>query len=80
MTLSLSEEKLTRLTQQCQKVYSQLKSSRLSLLNLIDPFSPTAQAILSGKIQFPFLQHEQITSLKGQGNYQGYVILGNLAR
>ena len=42
--------------------------------------SSTVQAILPGKIQFCFFQQEQISSLKKQGSYQGYVILGNLAR
>ena len=52
----------------------------LSLTKLIDLLSSTVQAILSGKIQFRFLEQKQISSLKNQRSYQGYVILGNLAR
>ena len=37
-------------------------------------------SILPKKIQFCFLQQEQISSLKKQESYHGYVILGNLAR
>ena len=80
MTLSLSEEKLTHIIQQCQEIYSQTRTSVLSLTKLIGLLSSTVQAILPGKIQFRFLQQEQISSLKNQGSYQGYVILGNLAR
>ena len=71
ITVSLSGEKLICLTQQCQKIYSQPKTSRLSLLKLIGLLLSTVQAILPGKIQFRFLQQEQITSLKEQGNYWG---------
>ena len=77
MTLSLSEEKLTHIIQQCQEVYSQPRTSVLSLNKLVGLLSSTVQAILPGKIQFHFLQHEQISSLKKQGSYRGYVILGD---
>ena len=77
MTLSLSEEKLTHIIQQCQEVYSQPRTSVLSLTKLIGLLSSRVQTIFPGKIQFGFLQQEQIPRLKKQGSY---VILGNLAR
>ena len=80
LTLSLSEEKLIHITKQCQEVPSQSRTSVLSLTKLIVLLSSTVQATLPGKIQFHFLKHEQISSPKNQGSYQGYVILGNLAR
>ena len=52
----------------------------LRLTKLIGLLSSTAKVILPGKIQFRFFQQEKIISLKKQGSYQGYVILGNLAR
>ena len=42
--------------------------------------SSMVQAILPGKIQLRFLQQEQISSVKKDLSYQGYVILGNLSR
>ena len=79
ITVFLSEEKLTQIIQQCQEVYSQPRTSLLSLTKLIDLLLSTVPAILPRKIQFRFLQQEQITSLKKQGSCQGYVIPGNLA-
>ena len=55
MTLSLSEEKLTHMTQKYQERYSQPGTSVLSLTKLIGLLSSTVQAILPGKIQFRFL-------------------------
>ena len=80
MTLSLSEEKLTHIILQCQEVYSQPRTSVLSLTRLIGLLSSTVRDILPGKIQFRFLQQKQISSLKKQRTYPGYVILGNSAR
>ena len=64
MTLSLSEEKLTHIIRQCQEVYSQPRTSVLSLTKLTGLLLSTALAILPGKIQFCFLQQEQMSSLK----------------
>ena len=79
ITVFLSEEKLTQIIQQCQEVYSQPRTSLLILTKLIDLLLSTVPAILPRKIQFRFLQQEQITSLKKQESCQGYVIPGNLA-
>ena len=46
----------------------------LKLTKLIDLVSSTVQAILLGKIQFCFLQQEQISDEKRQGRYQVYAI------
>ena len=77
MTLSLSEEKVIHKIQQFQEVYSQPQnfSVKFDKVNW-----PTFQAILPVKIQFCFLQQEQLSSLKKQGSYREYVILGSLAR
>ena len=80
MTLSLSEEKLNHIIQQYQEVYSQPRTLVLNMAKLIGLLTLMVQAVLKGKIQFRFLQQEQIFSLKKQGSYQGYAILGKLAR
>ena len=80
MKLFLSEEKLIQIIRQCQEVYPQPRTSMLSLTKLIGLLSSTAKVILPGKIQFRFFQQEKISSLKKQGSYQGYVVLGSLAR
>ena len=80
MTLSLSEEKLNHIIQQCQEVYSQPRTLVLNIAKLIGLLSLMVQTVLKGKIQFHFLQQEHIFSLKKQVIYQGYVILGKLVR
>ena len=79
-TLSLSEEKLNYIIQQCQEVYSQPRTLVLNMAKLIGLLTLMVQAVLKGKIQFRFLQQEQIFSLKKHWSYQGYVILGKLVR
>ena len=75
MTLSLSEEKLTHIIRQCQEVYSQPRTSVLSLTKLTGLLLSTALAILPGKIQFCFLQQEQMSSLKSRGVTRGMLLL-----
>ena len=46
MTFALSEEKLKHVSQQCQEIFKQPKTSVLNLTKLIDLLSSTVQAIL----------------------------------
>ena len=46
MTFTLSEEKLKHVSQQCQEIFKQPKTSVLNLTKLIDLLSSTVQAIL----------------------------------
>ena len=64
MTLSLSKEKLNHVIQQCQEVYFRPRTSVLNFTKLIGLLSSTVQTLLPGKIQFRFLQQEQISSPK----------------
>ena len=65
-TVSL-RRKTDSYNQKCKEVYSQPRNSVLSLTKLIGLISSTLQAIL------------WISSLKKQGSYQEYAILGNLS-
>ena len=65
-TVSL-RRKTDSYNQQCKEAYSQPRNSVLSLTKLIGLLSSTLQAIL------------WISSLKKQGSYQEYAILGNLS-
>ena len=80
MTFALSEKKLKHASQQCQEIFKQPKTSVLNLTKLIGLLSSTVQAILLARIQFQYLQQEQILPLQKKGSYNGHVILRNLAR
>ena len=64
MTFSLSEKKLKHVSQQCQEIFKQPKTSVLNLAKLIGLLSSTVQAILSARIQFRHLPEEQILALQ----------------
>ena len=57
------EEKLKHVSQQCQEIFKQPKTSVLNLTKLIGMLSSIVQAILSARIQFLYLQKEQILAL-----------------
>ena len=80
MTFALSEKKLKHVSQQCQEIFKQPKTSVLNLTKLIGLLPSTVQAILPARIQFRYLQQEQILALQKKGSYSGHVTLGNLAR
>ena len=71
MALVFSEEKLAHIIQQCQEVYSQTRTSVLSLTKLIGLLSSTVQAILPGKISISFssaganIKSEKVGELPG---------------
>ena len=80
MTFPLSEKKLKHVCQQCQEIFKQTKTSVLNLTKFIDLLSTTVQAILPARIQFRYLQQNQILALQKKGSYSGHVTLRNLAR
>ena len=60
MALSLIQEKLQMVLQQCQEIFCQSKASILTLTKLVRFFSSTVQAVLPARIQFCYFQQEQI--------------------
>ena len=80
MTFTLSEEKLKHVSQQCQEIFKQPKTSVINLKKLIDLLSSTVPTILRARMPFRYLQQEQIFTLQKKGSYRGHVTLGNLAR
>ena len=52
MTFALSEKKLKHMSQQCQEIFKQPKTSVSNLTKLIGLLSSTVQAILPARIQF----------------------------
>ena len=80
MTFTLSEKKLKHGSQQYQDIFKQTKTSVLNLTKLIGQLSSIFQAILLARIQFRYLQQEQILALQKKRTYSGRVTLGNLGR
>ena len=79
MTFALSEKKLKHVSQQCQEIFKQPKTSVLNLTKFIGLLSTTVQVILPAPIQFRYLQQGKILALKEKGSYSAKVTLGNLA-
>ena len=67
MTLTLSEKKLKYVSQQCQVIFTQPKTSALNLKKVIGLLSSTVQVILPTQIQFRYLQQEHILGLHKKG-------------
>ena len=61
---SFRKKKSKHVSQQCQEIFSQPKTSVLNVTKLICQLSSTVQAILPARIPFRYLQQEQILALK----------------
>ena len=75
MSLSLTPEKLMKVTSQCLEMYKTEKVSILQLTKLIGLLSSTAQAVLPAQLQFRYLQQIQVESLSRDPLYQHQVSL-----
>ena len=64
MTLSLPKEKIGKIKDQCLRLYKASEVSLLDLTKLIRTLSSTIQAVLPARLQFCFLQQQQILSLR----------------
>ena len=64
MTFPLPKENIVEIKNQCLSFYKASEVSLLDLTKLIGIFSSTIQAVLPGRLQFRFLQQQQILSLK----------------
>ena len=70
MTLSLPEEKISKIKDQCLSLDKASEVSLLDLAKLIGILSSTIQAVLLSRLQFPFpQQQQQILSLKQSQSY-----------
>jgi len=80
MNLSLTQEKVDNVLFQCNEALKQQEIQILFLTKLVGTLASTVQAVLPARIQFRYLQQEQIQALKRQGTYKGKVTLGELAK
>ena len=80
MSLSLTREKLMKVTSQCLEIYKTEKVSILQLTKLIGPLSSTAQAVLPAQLQFWYLQQIQVELLSRDPSYQHQVTLNSIAK
>ena len=67
MNLAFSVKTIKHVSQQCQEIFTQLKTSVLSLTKLIGMLSSTLQANLLARIQFRYLQQEEILTQQKRG-------------
>ena len=79
MTLSLTEEKVKGILQECKIIFSVKEITVLQLTQLVGLLSSTIQAILPAKIQFCYMQLQQVSPLKGGMSYKEKIILNDQA-
>ena len=64
MTLPLPKENIVEIKNQCLSFYKASEVSLLDLTKLMGILSSTIQAVIPARLQFRFLQQQQILSLK----------------
>ena len=69
-TLSLPEQKVKRIQDQCQDLYVKGFTTVLELIKLMGLLASTIQAALPAQLNFRYLQQQQINALKLNGSYQ----------
>ena len=79
MTLSLTEEKVKGILQECKIIFLMKEITVLQLTQLVGVLSSTIQAVLPAQIQFRYLQLQQVSALKGGMSYKEKVILNDQA-
>ena len=75
ITLALSVKKLKHVSQQCQEIFTQPKTSILNPKKLTSMLSWTVQVLLPAQIQFQDLQQKQILTLLRNGSYSPTVVM-----
>ena len=80
MTLPLPAENIGKLEDQCLRLYKAWEVSLLDLTKLIGALSSTIQAVLPVRLQFCFLQQQEIVSLKQTKSYLTLVNLTPMAK
>ena len=79
MTLSLIEKKVKGILQECKIIFSMKELTVLQLTQLVGLLSSTIQAFPLAQIQFPYLQLQQVSALKGGMSYKDKIVLNNQA-
>ena len=80
MKLSLTQEKVDKILCCCRKAIKAKTVSILDLTKLVGTLSSTVQAVMPARLQFRYLQQDQIQALKRQGFYRGKLKLGRLSK
>ena len=79
MSLSLTEEKVKGILQECNIIFSMKEITVFQLTQLVGLLSSTIQAVLPAQIQFRYLQIQQVSALKGEKSYKKKIILNDQA-
>ena len=76
MTLSLTEEKMKGVLQECKIMFSIKEITVFQLTHLLGLLSSTIKAVLSAQIQFRHLHLRQVSALRGM-SYKEKIILND---
>ena len=70
MTLALPQEKVLDIQNKCAQLIASRKTTIMELTKLPGKLPFTTQAVLPGKIQFRYLQQQQIQAVREANSYQ----------
>ena len=80
MEISLSQDKIIKIQDQCQKLLDQEDVSLREMTQLIGKLSSTALAVLPAPLQYRYLQRQQIDQLRSSGCFEKKIIISPQAR
>ena len=80
MRLFLPQEKVQKIKTQCLEVYRAQEITQLELTRLLGALTCTIQAILPARLQFPYLQQQQIATLKRSVSYKATATLNAMVK
>ena len=80
MTLSLSQEKVQKIKTQCLKLYRAQEINLSELTSLLGTLTSAIQAILPARLQFRYLQQQQIAALKRGASSMATVTLNAMTK
>ena len=80
MTLFLPQKKLKKIKSKCLEVYRAHEITLLELTRLLGTLTFTVQAIFPVRLQFQYLQQQQIATLKRSVSYMATVTLNAMAK
>ena len=80
MTLTLPLEKVQKIKNQCLEIYQAQEITLLELTRLLGTLASTIQAILPARLQFRYLQQQQISTLRKCVSFMTKVKLNPLAK
>ena len=80
LEISLTKEKIQKVKTKCQNLLTEPETSILELTRVIGLLKSTIQAVLPARLQYRYLQLQQISYLKESHSYQQKIVLDHQSK